>query len=198
MRTAESRPYRMVKRARKVDETRRRITEAALRLHTTVGPARTTISGVAEEAGVTRLTVYRHFPEVGQLYAACTAHWLMQHPPPDPATWLEVPPGERRARHALDELYAWYRARGEDLLPIARDLEAMPQSVQEGMRAAEEAMARALIEGWKSPPPARRRLRAASGHLVSFWTWRSLAVEQGLPHREAVGTAVVFLRAAGR
>ena len=63
MRSTKSRPYRMQRRAAQVDETRLKITEAAVRLHTTVGPSQTSIAAVAEEAGVTRLTVYRHFAD---------------------------------------------------------------------------------------------------------------------------------------
>ena len=53
----------MRKRAEQVDQTHQRIVEAAVHLHGTVGPAATTIAGIAEQAGVTRLTVYRHFPD---------------------------------------------------------------------------------------------------------------------------------------
>src|SRR5665811_1687119 len=83
MRSIKSRPYRMKRRAEQVDETRQRITEAAVRLHTTVGPAHSSIAAVAEEAGVTRLTVYRHFADLDALFAACRAHWSAQNPRPD-------------------------------------------------------------------------------------------------------------------
>ena len=65
----------MRKRADDVAATRQRIVEAAVRLHGTIGPAATTISALAEEAGVTRLTVYRHFPDDLALFTACSAHW---------------------------------------------------------------------------------------------------------------------------
>src|SRR5262249_16636340 len=41
------RKYELKKRAEEMAETRRRITEAALELHGTVGPSRTTLSAVA-------------------------------------------------------------------------------------------------------------------------------------------------------
>jgi Bacterial regulatory proteins, tetR family len=51
--------------------TRQRITEVAIELHGTVGPARTTLSAVAKQAGVQRHTVYRHFPTEADLFDAC-------------------------------------------------------------------------------------------------------------------------------
>src|SRR5665647_2726981 len=75
MRSTKSRPYHMRRRAEQVNQTRERITEAAARLHTTVGPAHSSIAAIAEEAGVTRLTVYRHFADLDALFEACRAHW---------------------------------------------------------------------------------------------------------------------------
>lgn len=186
----------MRKRAEQVEQTRQRIIEAAVRLHTTVGPANTTISGLAEEAGVTRLTVYRHFEDEDAIFAACLAHWARQHPPPDPAAWREIADVQRRARHALGELYGWYRDNGDDLVPLYRDVAAMPASTQQGMRDNVQQLTDALVVGWKVRGRARRRLRAAVGHVVSFWTWHSLAVEQGLSDEEAADLAASLLVAA--
>ncbi len=184
----------MQRRAELVDETRRRITEATARLHTTVGPASTTIAGIAEEAGVTRLTVYRHFPDLDKLFAACQAHWLSQNRPPDPASWLSIADPRDRARHALDELYGWFRAHADELHPIFRDFAAMPESARQRNRAASEARAEAILGG--PNVSVTTEVRAAAGHVTSYWTWRSLAREQDLSHREAVELAVRFLMAA--
>ena len=167
-----------------------------MRLHTTIGPAHTTISAVAEEAGVTRVTVYRHFADEEQLFAACSGHWMSLHPPPAVEAWLPVPPVEPRARHALGELYRWYRDNGNDLFRFYRDADAMPPGVQEQMRGGEEQMAQALIEGSGVRGAARRRLRASAGHVVSFPTWWSLAVEQELADPEVLDTAVGYLLSA--
>lgn len=191
-RSSESRPYRMRKRAEQVGQTRLRITEAAVRLHTTVGPARTTISGVADEAGVTRLTVYRHFPDEEALFTACTAHWAAQHPGPDAERWRAVTPLAERARHALQELYGWYRDNGEDLFPIYRDVSSLPALGQRLLDQAHSEAADALVAGSGARGRARRRLRATAGHVVSFWTWRSLAVDERLPHDDAVTLAAQF------
>ena len=60
---SEKRTYRLGKRAEKQQETRRRIVEAAVDLHSTLGPARTTVAQIAERAGVQRHTYYAHFPD---------------------------------------------------------------------------------------------------------------------------------------
>src|ERR1700730_7869849 len=93
------RVYRKRRRAEQEDETRRRITEAAVKLHGTVGPAGTPIKGIAAEAGVQRGTVYRHFPDLDSLFMACSAHWASLNPPPDPASWSAIGDPDERLRH---------------------------------------------------------------------------------------------------
>jgi len=83
----EKRTYRMTRRAELEAQTRLRITESTVALHGTVGPAHTSISAIAEHAGVRRSTVYRHFPDEAALFNACSAHWLAEHPTPDLAAW---------------------------------------------------------------------------------------------------------------
>lgn len=183
----------MRKRAEQVEETRQRIVEAAVRLHTSIGPSRTTISGLADEAGVTRVTVYRHFSDEDELYLACTAHWMAQHPPPDPSTWSTIADLGERVTVALTELYGWYGRNADDLYPIVRDHSAMPESAQRAAEQSEAAMADALVLGTKRRGRSRAKLRALSGHVVSFWTWRSLVVDQGLRQEEAIEVAARLL-----
>lgn len=185
----------MRKRAQAVDETRLRITEAAVRLHTSIGPAKTTLSAVAQEAGVSRVTLYRHFADEQQLFGACSAHWALHHPAPDPRAWRDHPPVAPRARAALGELYTWYADNAAALFLFQRDAAALPAEVMEGSRAAAAAMADALVAGCGLRGASRRRLRAAAGHVLSYSTWRSMAVEQGLGD-DAVDLAVRFLLAA--
>src|SRR5215217_4176858 len=106
--TSTSRAYRKRRRAELEAETRLRITEAAVHLHGSIGPARTTISAVAERAGVQRATVYRHFANEEALFEACSSHWMAQHPLPDPAAWATIQDPDERLRVALGELYDWY------------------------------------------------------------------------------------------
>lgn len=196
MRSSEPRPYRMRKRAEQVEATRQRIVDATVQLHTTVGPANTTISAIAERAGVTRLTVYRHFPDEEALYAACSQEWDRQHPAPDPAAWRAIPDLGVRAHHALRELYGWYRDHGHALLPIYRDLDAMPPQVRDATREEFRQFAEALVAGSGVRGHARRRLRAAAGHVVDPWTWRSLCLELSLDEAEAAELAASLLTTA--
>jgi AcrR family transcriptional regulator len=185
----------MQKRLERVDDTRLRIIEATVGLHTTVGPANTSIAGIAQAAGVTRLTVYRHFPEAEALHAACRAHWQALNPPPDIEAWRQVPGLERRARTGLRDLYAWFTDHGKELFPVYRDEAATPPASQAGRRRQVAAIADALLAGDAGTGPRARRLRAVAGHLVSFWTWRSLTNDQGLSDAEAADVGVRLLLA---
>ena len=164
-----------------------------MRLHTSVGPSNTSVSAVADEAGVTRVTLYRHFPSMDDLFGACMGHWRSLHPPPDAAAWTQIAELEPRLRRGLSELYGWYAANGEDLYPIYRDAADTPASNRAARRASNERMVDALLKGVSVFGTARRRVRAAVAHVVAFWTWRSLAVDGGLSVREAADLATSFV-----
>jgi AcrR family transcriptional regulator len=186
--TRERRPYRKRRRAELEAETRLRITQAAVDLHGSVGPARTTIKAVADRAGVQRGTVYRHFPDEDALFDACSSHWLAQHPLPDPADWRAIKDPVERVRTALRQLYEWYD-RGEYMLEkTTRDLALVP-ALQPSMQAFTgwlDAATTAIVQGRPERGTRRRRVRAAVGHALTFETWRSLIREQGLTQAEAI------------
>ena len=194
-RSPNKRQYRMRRRAEQIDETRQRITEAAVRLHTSVGPANTTIAGVAEEAGVTRLTVYRHFEDLDALFVACMGHWSSLNPWPDLASWRAIEALDERARAAFAELYAWYDARQDELLPIVRDQTAMPESAQQALAAQMTAITAAIVGTDKPADPTAHTRFAVARLLVDFWTWHSLAIEQQLTSTRAAEAAVAMLLA---
>jgi len=182
------RRYRKRRRAELEEQTRRRITEAAVDLHGSVGPARTTMSAVADRAGVQRATLYRHFPDEEALFQACSSHWAVQHPPPDFSRWAEIEDPDKRLRTGLRELYDWY-ARNEQMLEnVRRDGALVPamQAPRKVMIARFRAVADALVEGRPERGANRKRVRAAAGHASAFETWRSLVREQGLSNRQAV------------
>src|SRR3954468_22966383 len=106
------RHYVMRGRAAAADQTRRRIIEAAITLHAARGPADTTISAVAEHAGVQRLTVYRHFPDERLLLDASWEFWSLLHPLPAIQSWEMIADPRQRLRAALDALYIYYDAAG--------------------------------------------------------------------------------------
>jgi AcrR family transcriptional regulator len=191
------RPYRLGKRAERQAETRRRIVEAALELHMTIGPLATTVSAIAERAGVQRLTVYRHFPDDKTLYAACTTHYMSLHPPPDPRSWLSDHDPRERMRNGLSAQYAWFADNERRQASILRDIEAVRARGSLPDRPPFEGPAvEALLSGWKARGQARERLRATLGHALSFYTWRSLEREQKLARDDAIDLMVMLAQKA--
>jgi AcrR family transcriptional regulator len=186
--SVQKRPYRMKRRAELEEQTRRRITESAIGLHQELGPAQTSISAVAERAGVRRSTVYRHFPDEEALFAACSSHWRAANPAPDARSWSAIEDPAERTRTALREVYAFYGSteamytsllRDEPLVPAVqrrlRDFYGYLRSIQDDLAAGRGLRGRRA-----------RYVRAAIGHALAFPTWRSLTHEQGLDNDDAV------------
>ena len=174
----EKRKYELRKRAERLDETRRRITEATVELHRTVGPASTRISEVARRAGVQRMTVYNHFPDEASLLAACSAHWRALHPNPDPAAWLAVEDSGERLRLGLRELYAWYRETEPMTANVLRDAAIVPALgalVERGLGGYLREVHRVLTEPIHARGGRRERIDAAARAAVDFHVWRALA-----------------------
>jgi len=176
----------MRRRAEQVDQTRQRIVEATVELHGSVGPAATTIAAIADRAGVTRLTVYRHFPDEAALFGACSAHWISRQQLPDPGAWSGIDDPAARLRAGLADLYRFYRAGAGMLTHIHRDLAALPEPHQQRMRDGDTYFRDVLTAPFGGTKDEHRRLRAVIGHATSFWTWRSLCLDQGLTDTEAV------------
>jgi AcrR family transcriptional regulator len=192
--SGSARAYRSPKRTDLAAATRRRITEAAVDLHGSVGPAYTTISGIAEAAGVTRVTVYKHFPTLEELFGACSAHWLSAHPWPDVDAWARIADPGQRLERALNELYDFFRSNEAMVANLHRDLEALPAPNQARIKARPGVMASTLMKGRRERGMARRSARALITHALEFDTWRSLT-SKGLSDRETVG---LLCRAVGR
>src|SRR5215203_3224756 len=198
--TGERRAYRKRRRAQLEAETRLRITEATVDLHGSVGPAKTTISAVAERAGVQRATVYRHFPDEEALFDACSSHWMAQHPLPDPTAWAKIEDPNERLRVALGEVYEWYE-HGEYMLErTTRDVALVPalRPSMEAFRGWLEEAADAILRGRPERGARRRRVRAAVGHALAFETWRSLTIHHGMSRSETIELMQALARAAGR
>jgi AcrR family transcriptional regulator len=185
--TGEKRQYTKKRRAELEEETRRRITESAAELHGTVGPARTSISAVAERAGVRRSTVYRHFPDEAALFTACSSHWAAENPPPDIERWQSIEDPDARLLAGLNEFYAFYRRTEAMMDNIHRDELTMPivrrlfTPFREYVAAARDL----LLHGRTVRGRRREATRAAIGHALAYTTWRSLTREQGLDDSRA-------------
>jgi AcrR family transcriptional regulator len=184
----------MRRRAEQVDQTRQRIVAATVELHGTVGPAATTITAIADRAGVTRLTVYRHFPDDAALFAACSALWISRQQLPDPGAWSQVGDPAARLRTGLADLYRFFRAGADMLTRIHRDRAALPEEQQQALRDQDTLFGDVLTASFGGAHDDHRRLRAVVGHAISFWTWHSLCLDHGLTDAEAVDamTAMVL------
>jgi AcrR family transcriptional regulator len=186
-RSSNTRGYRMRKRADDISATRQRIVAAAVHLHGTIGPAATTISALAQEAGVTRLTVYRHFPDDLALFTACSAHWASTQAMPDPQAWTRTGDPAQRLRAGLADLYRFYRAAEPMLTNVRRDRAALPAELRDRADMADARYRDILLQPFTVRGTRRARLRAVLGHAVSFGTWRSLCLDQGLSDTDAAG-----------
>jgi len=184
----ETRKYEKKRRAELEAETRRRITETAVELHGTVGPARTSISAIAEKAGVRRSTVYRHFPDEAALFDACSSHWEAANPVPDMAAWAAIGDPDERLRTALYELYAYYRRTEPMMENLHRDEVTVPLVAERfaGYHGYIAAARDLLMGGRPRRGRPRDEARAAIGHALAFPTWQSLTRDQGLADARAV------------
>jgi len=179
-----TRTYQKTKRAEREAETRRRIVEATVALHTSVGPARTTISAIADRAGVQRHTVYSHFPEEATLFAACTSHWASLHPFPQAGAWEEPAEPLQRFALALRDVWGWYEGVEPDLEFFLRDAELIPAVSADMNRYAERLSA--VADRLAADLGDSSAIRAAVGHALAFETWRSLVRREGLTTEGAV------------
>jgi AcrR family transcriptional regulator len=191
------RPYRQKRRAELAEQTRLRITQAAVELHGSVGPAQTSVSALAELAGVERATVYRHFPDEGALFDACSAHWRVDHPYPDPGPWAQIADPVARTRTALSELYAYYEGAGTMIDNLIRDAPSVAAIGPRFDRFWEylDAIAGLCVAGRGLRGRRAARTRAALGHALDQRTWRSLN-DRGLSHAEAVDLMGALVEAA--
>jgi AcrR family transcriptional regulator len=197
--TTETPKRRYEKKARAANEqaTRMRIIEAAMDLHGSIGPARTSISAIADRAGVRRATVYRHFPDERSLFLGCSGTFAERNPMPDPATWASIPAPEQRLTQALDALYAWYERVEPMLTALMRDIDkvAIVKELQDGRFAYVESIEDGLAPGWGARGKAARRLRATIGLALDFLAWRTLH-ERGLSRADAIDVMSAAVRAA--
>ena len=177
-----TRTYTLKRRAEQQADTRQRIVEAAVDLHGSVGPAATTVSMIAERAGVQRHTVYAHFPDERSLFLACSGLAAERDPLPDAEPWRAVADPAARLRAGLGELYGWY-ARNADLAAcILRDGEVHPltREVTE-LRLGPPMASYHVVLGAELSPRQRAMLHLALG----FPAWRALVRESGLSEAEA-------------
>ena len=193
------RPYRMQRRLETIEETRRRITAAAFELHATIGPSRTTIRAIADRAGVQRHTVYAHFPDLDELYRACTEHGIRVTGMPEPEPWSAIADPRDRLHLGLTELFAWYRANEQMLRNVLSDVDpTAPPAVEPDLFDLRmSSLFDTLAAGWTiRDERAQPMLLAVLGHAMAFETWRSLT-GGGLTDEGAVGLLAAVVGGVG-
>ncbi|HKH37278.1 MAG TPA: TetR/AcrR family transcriptional regulator [Rubrobacter sp.] len=199
--------YELKKRAERQEQTRLRIARATLELHEILGPALTTRSAIAQRAGVTRPTVYSHFPDEFSLGKACSSLELSDNPLPDPGPWQEVADPEQRLRMALGELYAYFRSRERLWTNILRDQEMPltnddPQAREADAEIMEpiflhwERMKQSLTIGWGASEESPLLVLSAIGLALDFQTWRAMARTQDLSDEQAIELMAGMVRCA--
>ena len=191
------RKYELKKRAADMAETHRRITEAAIELHGTVGPSRTTLSAVAKRAGVERRTLYRHFPTEADLFAACSSHYFAANPWPELDEWRAIRDPRQRLERALDELYAYYERTAPMFSNVLRDAELVDfaRDAVAPLDAYLDEAAEVLLAARPSARPTPTLLEGALRHAIAFSTWRSLTAG-GIERSDAVTLVTALVERA--
>jgi AcrR family transcriptional regulator len=188
-----TRTYTLKKRAEQQAETRRRIVEAAVELHSTIGPAATTLSMIAEKAGVQRHTLYAHFPDERSIFMACSGLAYERDPMPSAGAWQGIAARDERLAAGLTEIYEWY-GRNESLLGnVLRDVANHPL-VQE----IQKQRAVPIVKEWHEVLGAglNAKQRAMLHLALSFYTWRSLVRESGMDTAAAVAAMIEAIERA--
>lgn len=188
-----TRKYTLGKRAEQQAATRQRIVEAAVDLHGTVGPAQTTVTMVAERAGVQRHTFYKHFPDERSLLMACSGLAMARDPLPNAEAWQSLNDREALLRRALSELYGWYARNAELTACVTRDAQhhALTREVTE-LRMAPTMATYVEVLGSGLGPLGRAALHLA----LSFAGWSALVRDAGLAQDDAVTVMIRAVLAA--
>lgn len=181
----------MVKRREKVDATRRRIAKATYELHSTIGPALTTVALISERSGLPRQTVYRNFATYLEIFRGCIAFGLEMNPLPDSTQWESITDPEERLKVGLTELYRWFEATEPVMTNAFRDYGAVKESAA-ALQPVGEVFYRmygTLAQGLDGPG-----IPAILSLAVDFATWRKLHREQGMTSTTIVDLWVDLVR----
>ena len=122
---AGGRRYQLGRRAETTGETRRRIVEATFNLHAERGIADTSMTAIAERAGVSVGTVYHHFPSYADAIAACGAYTAEHAPAPTAALFEGAATRQERVACLARALFDYYE-RVPALESVRRDRQLTP------------------------------------------------------------------------
>lgn len=187
------RKYQMDKRRAAAEETRQRIVEATLALHSQRGIFDTTWKEIARQADVSVATVYKHFPSLDELVPACGALIMAITEPPTiadaPRIVGDAPAAADRLRGLISTLFDFYERAAPylEVGPRERQLPAV-QAWEAGMRAVREGLSR---EALRPVEPDEATVRVASA-LLAFPVYQSLR-QHDLPRHQAEETLLQML-----
>ena len=178
--STQTRKYELKARAESQRETRDRIARAAAELHEEKGVAQTTVAEIARRAGVTRLTVYNHFADLGELIPACSAHYMALHPLPDLDGVLALEDPGERVRAVLARLYGWYRETEPMFGKLFSDRASVPELDQflgQNIDRRQAELAGDLAAAFAARGRRAERLSALIRLALDFWSWHRLSRE---------------------
>jgi AcrR family transcriptional regulator len=188
-----TRTYTLKRRAEQQAQTRQRIVEAAVELHSSVGPARTTVSMIADRAGVQRHTFYAHFPDDRSVLLACSGLVAERDPLPDAEPWRAIDDRHERLRVGLRAIYDWYERNAQLLACVLRDAEVHELTRETAAESFGPTMTSyRQVLGAKLGAKQRAMLELA----LSFYTWRTLVRENGLKPEAAIGAMIEAIERA--
>jgi AcrR family transcriptional regulator len=190
------RRYRTDRRKAAMDETRRRIVEATVALHAEKGVAATTYALIAKRADVAVPTVYNHFPQLGDLLAACTGDVAARAPRLGPEIFAGAADTEARAAALVTATFAAYRFRAPWLRWGIHEAAFIPELraiVDEARAKLGQLIALALAPTFgQRPPPSLCALWAL---LLDFSAWQRLTSDGRLSDDEAAAAVTDALLA---
>lgn len=140
------RPYRLGKRQASVDETKRRIVEAALAEYAENGIDGTSMQAVARRAEVASGTVLYHYPDPDDLAEVAIRSLYERYRPPSPDLIPDDAPLEERITVLVGELFGLYQRSYEGYLIMQKsaDHPALQQANARWEQTVEAMIGRAL------------------------------------------------------
>jgi AcrR family transcriptional regulator len=182
------RKYEMGKRRATVEETRQRILEATLALHSEKGILGTSWQDIARRADVSVGTVYKHFPSLDELVPACGELMYAITRPPSledaPQIFAGASSLEERLERLIGELFGFYE-RGAPYIETDFQERRLPM-VQEWEVYMRATIAGLVREALVSAGPDERTVQAVSA-LLDFSTFKSF-LDRDIPKEQAAKT----------
>jgi AcrR family transcriptional regulator len=182
------RKYTMDKRKAAMEETRQRILEATLALHSEKGIFGTSWQDIAHRADVSVGTVYKHFPSLDELVPACGELMYAITQPPSledaPQIFAGARSLEERLGRLIDELFGFYE-RGATYIETDFQERQMPM-VQEWEAHMRATIAGLTREALLPVGPDEGTVGAVSA-LLDFSTFKAF-LDRDIPKEQAAKT----------